>query len=61
MYNARDLNDIYSNTVPYKCPTCDSTMAKLSSLYQHVDSNTCDQALNDSVIGQLRNYLASRL
>ncbi|KAF2024781.1 hypothetical protein EK21DRAFT_93777 [Setomelanomma holmii] len=46
---------------PYYCPTCDASMPKLSSLFQHIESDSCDQTLGDSVIGQLRNYLASRL
>ncbi|KAF2825689.1 hypothetical protein CC86DRAFT_370617 [Ophiobolus disseminans] len=61
MYNARDLSRLYNNPHPYMCPTCDAKMTKLSSLFQHIESSSCSQTLNDGIIGQLRNYLASRL
>jgi len=61
MYHGRNLAHLYSNAVPYMCPTCDATTSTLSSLFQHIESNSCGQTLDDSIIGQLRNYLASRV
>lgn len=61
MYYCRNLADLHGQVYPYMCPTCDATMPKLSSLFQHVESDACAQTLDDNIIGQLRNYLASRL
>ncbi|KAH7384149.1 hypothetical protein DE146DRAFT_667988 [Phaeosphaeria sp. MPI-PUGE-AT-0046c] len=61
MYHGRDLEDYHGQVSPYMCPTCDAAMPKLSSLFQHIESNSCAQTLGDHIIGQLRNYLASRL
>jgi hypothetical protein len=58
MHRREELGEF---TWPYKCPTCDAILPKLSSLFQHIESNACSQTLDDPVIGQLRNYLASRL
>ncbi|CAO2655281.1 Nn.00g103450.m01.CDS01 [Neocucurbitaria sp. VM-36] len=51
----------YTEADPYLCPTCDAKFPKLSSLFQHIESSSCEQSLDDNVIGQLRNFLASRL
>ncbi|OAL05523.1 hypothetical protein IQ06DRAFT_239686 [Phaeosphaeriaceae sp. SRC1lsM3a] len=61
MYYCRNLADLHGQAYPYMCPTCDAAMPKLSSLFQHVESESCTQTLDDNIIGQLRNYLASRL
>ncbi|KAH6876037.1 hypothetical protein BKA58DRAFT_437990 [Alternaria rosae] len=50
----------YSAT-PFMCPTCDAAMSKLSSLFQHIESDSCAQKLNEGAIGQLRRFLRSRL
>lgn len=61
MLDSNDLQDIYSDKVyPYKCPTCDAAMPKLSSLFQHVESPACGQTLNEGAIGRLRRFLYSR-
>lgn len=36
-------------------------MSKLSSLFQHVESQSCGQTLDDGVIEKLRRYLARRI
>jgi hypothetical protein len=51
----------YGTIYPYMCPTCDVGLRKLSSLFQHIESDSCGLCLNDPVIRQLRNYLSSRL
>jgi hypothetical protein len=53
--------EIYYLLNPFMCPTCGATVPKLSSLFQHIESSACGQTLDDGVIGQLRNFLASRL
>jgi hypothetical protein len=46
---------------PFMCPTCNATVPKLSSLFQHIESSACEQTLHDDVVGQLRRFLESRL
>ncbi|KAF9700489.1 hypothetical protein EKO04_001938 [Ascochyta lentis] len=41
----------------YFCPTCEAPKAKLSSLFQHVESGSCGQTLYGGAIGTLRRYL----
>ncbi|KAF2681533.1 hypothetical protein K458DRAFT_81828 [Lentithecium fluviatile CBS 122367] len=45
----------------YKCPTCETQLPKLSSLFQHVESSACSQQLNEGAIGRLRRFLLKRL
>lgn len=48
----------YNGSVyPFKCPTCGTGFAKLSGLFQHIGSQTCDQRLRNGVIGKLINWL----
>ena len=54
-----DLEDYHGKVSPYFCPTCHAKMLKLSSLFQHVESQSCSQTLDGGVIGTLRRYLAS--
>jgi hypothetical protein len=56
-----DLTHHYQDPRPYKCPDCDTSLPKLSSLFQHVESSSCDQTLDEGAIGTLRRFLASRL
>jgi len=56
-----EVDSYYGNVYPFMCPTCDTTVPKLSSLFQHVESSSCAQTLDDNIIGKLRNFLASRL
>lgn len=46
---------------PFKCPTCNAHFNKLSGLFQHIESSSCDQTLNSNGIGQLRRDLANKL
>lgn len=61
MYQGHNLATLHGHVNPYMCPTCDAAMPKLSSLFQHIESDSCAENLDDYPIGQLRNYLASRL
>ncbi|KAH7123654.1 hypothetical protein B0J11DRAFT_462656 [Dendryphion nanum] len=45
---------------PFKCPTCDVTFPKLSSLFMHVASPSCDQELDEGAIKKLRRWLWRR-
>ncbi|CAN9285421.1 unnamed protein product [Alternaria alternata] len=56
-----DDGDTEYDCKPFSCPTCDTALSKLSSLFQHAESNACAQTLDDTVLGQLRRFLASRL
>ena len=62
LFNEYDLEDLYVERVyPFKCPTCQRIFSKLSSLFQHVESPSCEQALNRGAIRRLRRILRSRL
>ncbi|KAF2706046.1 hypothetical protein K504DRAFT_484348 [Pleomassaria siparia CBS 279.74] len=50
-------NYFFNEVYPFKCPTCDDSFSKLSSLFQHVESPRCGQTLNHGHISRLRNYL----
>ena len=53
-----ELATYYTDTVyPYRCPECDTNFTKLSALFQHVESNSCDQTLDDYPIGKLKRFL----
>ena len=56
-----DDGDTEYDCKPFSCPTCDTALSKLSSLFQHAESNACAQTLDDTDLGQLRRFLASRL
>jgi len=61
IYDLLDYGDSQSHADPFKCPTCDASMAKLSSLFQHVESDSCEQTLVDGAVGTLRRFFRSRL
>lgn len=44
----------------FDCPDCDMNFRKLSGLFQHIESQTCDQTLYDGAIGKLREWLYQR-
>lgn len=46
---------------PFKCPRCEVEFPKLSSLFQHVWSTSCEQGRNGGAIGKLRRWLAKSL
>lgn len=56
-----DEGDTVYDVAPFICPTCDAAMPKLSSLFQHVESDACAQTLNEGAVRQLRNFLSRRL
>ncbi|KAF2118182.1 hypothetical protein BDV96DRAFT_569423 [Lophiotrema nucula] len=45
---------------PYKCPTCDAGLPKLSSLFMHVASPACAQTLNSWPITKLKRWLKNQ-
>jgi hypothetical protein len=61
MRDGVDVNYVYQDPRPYMCPGCDASLPKLSSLFQHIESSSCDQTLDEGAIGTLRRFLASRL
>ncbi|KAF2113010.1 hypothetical protein BDV96DRAFT_579575 [Lophiotrema nucula] len=60
MLDCVDLRDEYNEPYPYKCPGCESSFPKLSSLFQHVESPACDQNLQAGAIKKLTNWLYRR-
>jgi len=46
-----------SNDQPFKCPECDKTFPKLSSLIQHVESPSCEQGVLDWPIRNLLRWI----
>jgi hypothetical protein len=61
MLEERDLSRDYIYTIyPFKCPTCGSDFSKLSGLFQHIDSQACEQTLASGAIGKLVRWLERR-
>ncbi|KAF3042932.1 hypothetical protein E8E12_007432 [Didymella heteroderae] len=54
-----DLEYYHGKVNPFFCPTCDTEVPRLSSLFQHVESRACSQTLEDGVMGTLRRFLAN--
>ncbi|KAJ5022570.1 hypothetical protein J3E73DRAFT_434043 [Bipolaris maydis] len=56
-----DLEEEYDGAVyPFKCLECDTTFSKLSGLFQHVGSGSCEQRLNGGPIAKLVKWLSNR-
>ena len=54
----RDLIAEYNGTAsPFRCPTCQAKFPKLSSLFQHIDTRSCEQELDGGVIEEFVTYL----
>jgi hypothetical protein len=61
MLSCYDLEEEYDGIVyPFKCPGCDTTFSKLSGLFQHVSSGSCEQRLNGGPIAKLAKWLSNR-
>jgi hypothetical protein len=45
----------------YFCPTCETPVSRLSSLFRHVESSECAQTLDDGPIGLLCRNLADEM
>lgn len=61
MLNCKDLAEEYRDTVyPFKCPTCEDVFSKLSGLFQHVNSTTCEQRLGKGSIAKLVKWLENK-
>jgi hypothetical protein len=58
MLEGQDIDAMYGRVELYFCPDCGAWVYKLSSLFQHVESQACSQTLNDGAIGDLRQHLA---
>jgi hypothetical protein len=57
-----DNGDTVYNVNAFRCPTCHVKLPKLSSLFQHIESDACEQTLDDDRdIGPLREHLAREL
>ncbi|KAH6871547.1 hypothetical protein B0T10DRAFT_260541 [Thelonectria olida] len=45
----------------FQCPTCDMQFVYMSGFFQHVESCSCDEDLQEKPLRQFLNYLRSRL
>ncbi|KAF2729121.1 hypothetical protein EJ04DRAFT_502886 [Polyplosphaeria fusca] len=45
---------------PFKCPTCEAPLPKLSSLFMHVASPACSQGENGKMMKKLKRWLWKR-
>jgi hypothetical protein len=45
---------------PFKCPTCATDFAKLSTLFQHCVSNDCEQTIRSYPLNKLVKWLKRR-
>ncbi|KAF2253242.1 hypothetical protein BU26DRAFT_477300 [Trematosphaeria pertusa] len=45
---------------PFKCPTCEAGLPKLSSLFMHVASPSCGQGINGGAMKKLKRWLWKR-
>ncbi|EUC26626.1 hypothetical protein COCCADRAFT_113826 [Bipolaris zeicola 26-R-13] len=56
-----DLEEEYDSAAyPFRCPECDTMFSKLSGLFQHVGSGSCEQRLNCGPIAKLVEWLSNR-
>lgn len=61
LLNRGDPQSNYSGPVySFRCPGCDAEFAKLSGLFQHVCSKSCDQYLCDGTMAKLVKWLGNR-
>lgn len=59
--NRCNLKSEYIGPVyPFRCPECDTGFTKLSGLFQHVYSKSCNQGLYEGKIGKLIRWLEVR-
>ncbi|EMD65832.1 hypothetical protein COCSADRAFT_86158, partial [Bipolaris sorokiniana ND90Pr] len=52
--------EYFSAVYLFRCPECDTTFSKLSGLFQHVSSGSCEQKLNGGPIAKLVKWLSNR-
>lgn len=61
LLDRRDLQLWNSVTIyPFECPGCNTDFTKLSGLFQHVYSQSCNQEMNEGKIRKLINFLERR-
>ena|SRR5437762_12493355 len=61
MLGGCDLPTEYDDTVyPFKCPTCETVFSKLSGLFQHIGSQSCEQRLTEGAVRKLVRWLKVR-
>jgi hypothetical protein len=44
----------------YKCPDCENQFRYLSGLFQHVESDACNQQVEGTSIGRLEHFISIR-
>jgi hypothetical protein len=59
-YQSDDYTNGWTECYKYKCPACLTRFRYLSALFQHVESDACDQDFNGS-IGKLEFFISIRI
>lgn len=46
---------------PLQCPGCAKAFSKVSSLFQHIESEACNESYDEGIgsLGDLRDYISS--
>jgi len=61
MLQCVDLKEEYAGTVyPFECAQCEASFPKLSALFQHVESSSCEQDLDGKAMLKLMTWLKKR-
>lgn len=53
-------DEYYDQVYPFECPTCGNVFKRLSGLFQHISSPSCEQTLEGGAIAKLRKWLEKR-
>jgi hypothetical protein len=60
-YQSEEYINGWNEYYRYKCPDCENQFRYLSGLFQHVESDACNQQLNGTSIGQLDYFISIRV
>ena len=57
-----DYYDYYDDAMAFMCPSCDAQFFKLSSLFQHAESDCCEETVTPGTpLMKLLRFLQSRI
>ncbi len=60
-YQSRAYTNGWSEHKKYKCPECQKKLRLLSGLFQHVESDACNQQIRTKSIGKLVHFISTRV
>ena len=60
-YQSRDYTNGWNDYYRYRCPHCDFTFRFVSGLFQHVESEACNQRLVGTSLGKLEHFISIRV